>query len=72
MYALASGLVGFRSSSLRVRVLEHRDGCVWVRTADLADAGTALVLDESKVDFDYFTGDAEAPLVHRRGLVALG
>lgn len=49
MYALASGMVGFRSSTLRVRVTDRRDGCVWVITADLLDAGTRLVLNPSQV-----------------------
>jgi hypothetical protein len=49
-YALATGLVGFSSSRLRVRVLERRDGCAWVVTADLLDAGTALVLDDAQVE----------------------
>jgi len=51
MYAIATGLIGFSSDSLRVRI-ERRDalsGCVWVRTADLLDAGTPLVLDAAQV-----------------------
>lgn len=48
-YALASGLRGFRSTTLRVQVLETRDGCAWVVTADLTDVGTRLVLDPSQL-----------------------
>lgn len=48
-YFFAADLVGFRSSTLRVRVTERRDGYVWCVTADLLDAGTKLVLDEAKV-----------------------
>lgn len=67
-YGFASGLIGFRSSTLRVRLLDHRDGCVWVVTADLLDAGTRLVLDEGQFK-------AEAPvevLRHKEGLVSFG
>lgn len=49
-YALASRLVGFPSDRLRVRVSEVRDGCAWIRTADLLDAGTPLVLDVSQIE----------------------
>lgn len=49
-YALAHRLVGFRSTTLRVRVLERRAGYAWVITADLLDAGTRLVLDEAQVE----------------------
>lgn len=49
-YALATGLRGFRSDTLRVRVTEARDGLVWVVTADLLDAGTFLVLNASQVE----------------------
>jgi len=48
-YFFATDLVGFRSTTLRVRVTERRDGYVWVRTADLLDAGTALVLRDDQV-----------------------
>ena len=68
MYAVASGLRGFRSSTLRVRVTDRRDGLVWVRTADLLDAGTPLVLDEAQVA-------SEAPEMvvrHCTGLVTFG
>jgi hypothetical protein len=69
-YFLATGLVGFRSSTLRVRETERRDGYSWVVTADLLDAGTKLVLDESQV-----VTPADEPVVagfrHRDGLVTL-
>ena len=49
-YAIASGLKGFGiHTSLRVRVLEVRGDYVWVITADMADAGTRLVLDPSQL-----------------------
>ena len=67
-YGIASGLIGFRSSALRVRLLEQRDGCVWVVTADLLDAGTRLVLDEAQ-----FTAEsASVGLRHKEGLVIFG
>jgi len=68
-YGFASGLVGFRCSTLRVRLLDRRDGLVWVRTADLLDAGTALVLNE-----DQFKAEepVSAGLRHKDGLVVLG
>ena len=68
MYALASGLVGFRSSTLRVRVTREEGPYVWVVTADLMDAGTPLTLDAAQVV-------REAPVVverHRDGLVTFG
>jgi hypothetical protein len=48
-YFFATDLIGFRSSTLRVRVTERRDGHVWCRTADLLDAGTPLVLRDKQV-----------------------
>lgn len=45
----ATGLVGFRSTTLRVRVTERRDGYVWCITADLLDAGCRLVLADAQV-----------------------
>lgn len=66
MYAIASGLIGFRNSALRVRVTDIRNGYAWVVTADLLDAGTKLVLLESQVE-------PETPATvqfHRDGLVA--
>jgi hypothetical protein len=48
-YGLASGLVGFRSSDLRVKVTRIDGNYIFVVTADLLDAGTALVLDAGQV-----------------------
>lgn len=48
-YFFATDLVGFRSSTLRVRVTERRAGYVWCITADLLDAGTRLVLGDDQV-----------------------
>lgn len=48
-YALATALKGFKSSTLRVRVLEVRSGCAFVVTADLSDVGTRLVLDPAQL-----------------------
>jgi hypothetical protein len=49
-HLLATGLRGFRSSALRVR-LERTDGTyAWVWTADLCDAGTPLVLDVGQLE----------------------
>ena len=69
-FALASGLIGFRSSTLRVRVTERRNGLVWCRTADLQDAGTPLVLRDDQVrdePSEFFN-----VLVHAAGFVGLG
>lgn len=49
-YAIANNLKGFPTSSLLVNVIERRDGCAWVVTADLLDAGTPLVLDENQLE----------------------
>ena len=68
-YGLASGLVGFPTSELRVKVTEAaRSGHIWVMTADLADAGTPLVLREEQVQplEDYVSADAWQ---HKSGLV---
>jgi hypothetical protein len=67
--ALASGLLGFRSSTLRVRVLELRNGCAWIVTADLLDVGTRLVIDERQLSALEEVGGAG--LVHRSGLLEL-
>lgn len=48
-YAIASGLRGFSSSSLRVFVERETEHYAWVITADLRDAGTRLVLDADKL-----------------------
>lgn len=64
---IATNLRGFGplATELRVKVLDVRDGCVWVRTADLRDAGTPLVLDASKV-----RPEATETWRHRDGFVA--
>jgi hypothetical protein len=49
MYAVASGLVGFSLSSLRVRVVRVDSFYAWVVTADLADAGTPLTLNREQL-----------------------
>ena len=65
-YAVASGLKGFRSSTLRVKVTRQEGQYTWVVTADLLDTGTPLVLDTAQV-----TPEAsETVLIHRTGLVA--
>jgi len=71
VYGLASGLVGFRVDSLRVRILRAEESRVWVITADLLDAGTRLVLDVSQVIPE---ADCHGPglVRHKDGLVLLG
>ena len=67
-YALATNLRGFGPlfTELRVKVLDVRDGMVWVRTADLHDAGTPLVLDAWKV---HMLSETVETVRHRDGLV---
>jgi hypothetical protein len=48
-HADATNLRGFASSTLRVFVTRIEGDYVWVRTADLLDAGTPLTLDASQV-----------------------
>jgi hypothetical protein len=66
-YAVAHRLIGFRSSSLRVRIVEQlSNGDFNVVTADLLDAGTPLTLSASQVE-----GEALVTVTrHRDGLVA--
>jgi hypothetical protein len=65
-YAIANGVRGFGPvTSLRVSVLRREAGMVWVRTADIADAGTPLVLDESQIE----SIEAETVSRHKAGLV---
>lgn len=66
VYALAHGLIGFASDTLRVKVTERRNGYVWVITADLLDAGCPLTLNENQVEFI----EAETVQMHKTGLVA--
>lgn len=65
-YGIANNLVGFVHSSLRVRI-ERRDGDnVWVRTADLLDSGTPLVLSAHQVVSE---APAQEAVRHKSGLV---
>ena len=74
-YAFAHNLIGFASTTLRVKVtrVDEGQGLVWVRTADLQDAGTPLVLNirqvESEEEADWA---ADAAWQHQSGLVFLG
>lgn len=72
-YALATGLKGFgpNTSTLRVHVLEVRDGVAFVITADLADAGTRLVLNPSQLEPEG-SELAAVGVSHASGLVVLG
>jgi hypothetical protein len=67
-YAIASGMIGFDRSSLRVLVTRIDGQHVWIRTADLSDAGTPLVLDVHQIQpmDEYVTGGAQ----YSYGLVA--
>lgn len=66
-YALASGLRGFSSSSLRVRIVKVLpDETVAVRTADLRDAGTLLCLDPAQLTPEV---EMSAGVQHRDGFV---
>ena len=67
MVALASGLVGFPSTTLRVRVTRTEGNYAWVVTADLLDAGTKLVLDASQVSPE----TASEAVRHGCGLVTM-
>jgi len=71
-YAVASGLVGFRSTSLRVIVTRRSGAYVWVVTADLLDAGTPLVLSPNQVVMEADQAGYSAPWRHRDGLVTFG
>lgn len=63
-HAIATGLRGFPSSTMRVFVTRISGDYVWVRTADLLDAGTPLTLDISQVE-------PEAPVMVERHADAL-
>lgn len=65
MYTTASGLIGFQSTILRVRITRTQGRNVWVTTADLLDSGTQLVIDASQVTPEADAG-AES---HAAGLV---
>jgi hypothetical protein len=69
MYALASALRGFASSTLRVRVVREDERYAWVVTADLLDAGTPLTIDRAQLAVE---SDAIESVRHVAGLVSLG
>lgn len=48
-HQIATRLIGFRSTELRVRVDERRDGYVFITTDDPLDRGTELVLRPDQV-----------------------
>jgi hypothetical protein len=68
MYGIANGLIGFPSTSLRVRVTREEGNLVWVVTASLLDSGTKLVLDSSQVVKD----SPATTMAHVTGLVTFG
>lgn len=67
-YAIASGLIGFQASELRVRVTEIRGDYAWVITADILDAGTRLILNPGQLRE---IEDPAPSLRHCNGLVAI-
>lgn len=67
-YAIASRLIGFANSELRVKITRVELGYVWIVTADLLDAGTPLTLDASQVTPE----QAATVESHRAGLVTFG
>jgi hypothetical protein len=67
-YATAHNLVGFASTTLRVKITRTSGDYVWVTTADLLDTGTALVLDTAQIEGE----QPEAVIIHKNGLVAFG
>lgn len=67
-YGIANNLRGFRASTLRVRIERRERNYVWVRTADLLDAGTPLVLDASQVEPE---AASTATVPHPAALVVL-
>ena len=68
-YALAHDLKGFADTTLRVSVTRREGDMVWVRTADLRDAGTPLVLKASQIEA---IPDADSQFRHASGLVWIG
>ena len=68
-YALASDLKGFADTTLRVRVIRREGDLVWVRTADLRDAGTPLVLNASQIEAE---PEPEPFLMHFAARVMFG
>jgi len=70
-YFIASGLIGFTSDSLRVRLVrDFGNGDVLVMTASLLDAGCKLLLNKSQLTPMEET--VEVGMIHRDGLVVLG
>jgi len=70
-YFMASGLIGFSSDSLRVRLVrDFGNGDVLVMTASLLDAGCKLLLKRSQLT--PFEETVEIGMMHRDGLVVLG
>ena len=66
-YYLASGLKGFPSSTLRVKLVEMKPGLAIVRTASLLDAGTLLCLDPSQLEPE--TDEREVGVRHKDGFI---
>lgn len=62
VYALAENLVGFPSSTLRVIVEHIEEGNAWVRTADLLDSGTPLIIDVNQLRPD--PEDVKRGIIH--------
>ena len=70
-YAIASGLVGFSSDSLRVRVERVEGEYVFVRTADLREtAGIPLCLSADQIRYES-DADQVVGWRHKDGLVTL-
>ena len=66
-YAVASNLKGFKSETLRVKIVRIASASqIVVRTADLLDSGTALVLSPEQLKIE----EPEMVLTHKNGLVA--
>jgi len=66
-YAIATGLRGFTSPNLRVRITRLQYDYAWVVTADIQDAGTPLTLDLSQLQ----PFKVQFVTSHKSGLVAL-
>lgn len=65
-YAVAHNLIGFKSSSLRVKVTRIDGDNYFVTTADLLDAGTRLVLAGDQIAPE----EPETVLTYKTGLVS--
>ena len=70
-HAFAHNLIGFPCTTLRVMVtrVDEVNGFVWVRTADLLDAGTPLVLNIRQVESEEEAAWAAETTRHCNGLV---